>query len=263
MSMTMQIPEIGAEMLLNYLYPELEDRWIAHHDGTFYRNYNRDVLQVSEEEADVRLSRDSILGLLPQGLLSREEDLRKGDRAEKHKELELRLKVLSEAFLPFDTFSFRRRLKVERNVSELLNVKLSYLLKTYFGYNLDAEQNPYVREVAVLLPYIRERRGDFGLVRNILSSLFHCPVSMQERRYSELDSTRCWLPVIRYDLLVPGLSADGYRTLSADVQPLTDFLAEWFMPMEMKLELRVKQHDAQPRLDGEMILDYNTELSAE
>ena len=260
MSKTVEIPEIGAEMLLNYLYPELEDRWIAHHDGTFYRNYNRDVLQVSKEEADVRLSRDSILGLLPQGLLSQEEDLRKGDRAEKHKELELRLKVLSEAFLPFDTFAFRRMLKVERQVSGLLDVKLEYLLKTYFGFDLAAEQNPYVKEAAVLLPYIRERRGDFGLVRILLSSLFHCRVRMQERRYSQLDSTLCWLPVIRYELLMPNLSAEEFRKLCEELKPLSHFLSEWFMPMEVKLELRVKQHRVQPQVNSGLILDYNTEL---
>ena len=71
--MTPQISEISAEMLLGRLYPELEDRWTAHHDGTFYRNYSRDVMEVEPEIAEVWLSRDSILGLLPQGLISTEE----------------------------------------------------------------------------------------------------------------------------------------------------------------------------------------------
>ena len=129
MSYNVHIPEIGAEMLLNYLYPELEDQWTVRQEGTFYRNYNRDVLSLDPDTASVRLSRDGLLGLLPQGLLSQEEDLLSGDRKEKHKELEQHLKLLSEAFLPFDTFNFRRRLKVERSVSELLNGKLEWLLK--------------------------------------------------------------------------------------------------------------------------------------
>ena len=263
MNISQQIPEIGAEMLLNYLYPELEDRWIAHHDGTFYRNYNRDVLSVDVGQADVHLSRDGILGLLPQGLLSGEEDLRKGDRTERHKELELRLKVLSEAFLPFDTFSFRRMLKLERSVSQLLDIKLKYILKTCFDFDLDAQQNPYIRELAVLLPYIRERRGDFGQVRNLLASLFHCRVNMQEGRYSELESTQCWLPVMRYELLIPQLSAESYRALMADLKPLADFLSEWFVPMEVRLELLVKQYGVPSRLDQGLVLDYNTELTAD
>lgn len=260
MSYNVHIPEIGAEMLLNYLYPELEDQWTVRQEGTFYRNYNRDVLSLDPDTASVRLSRDGLLGLLPQGLLSQEEDLLSGDRKEKHKELEQHLKLLSEAFLPFDTFNFRRRLKVERSVSELLNGKLEWLLKSYFGFDLAAESNPYVKEVAVLLPYISRRRGDFGLIRNVLESLFHCPVNMQERRYSQLDSTRCWLPLIRYELLIPGLQAQEYRDLSAAIEPLTDFMAQWFMPMEIKLEIMVRQHGVAPAMGAPLTLDYNTEL---
>ena len=247
-------------MLLNYLYPELEERWTARHDGTFYRNYSRDVLSLDPDTASVRLSRDSLLKLLPQGLLSQEEDLLTGDRKEKHKELERQLNLLSEAFLPFDTFSFRRQLKVERIVSQLLDSKLAWLLKSYFDYDLMAETNPYVREVAVLLPYISSRRGDFGLVRNILESLFQCPVNMEERRYSQLDSTRCWLPLMRYELLIPDLQAGEYRDMSTAIEPLTEFLSQWFMPMEVKLKIQIRQHGVPPQMGAPLMLDYNTEL---
>ena len=258
--MKVQIPQISAEMLLSYLYPELEEKWIAHHEGTFYRNYNRDILSLSEEDAQVWLSRDSILSLLPQGLLSMEEDLKKGDWVEKHKELEMQLKILSDAFLPIDTFSFRRLLKIERQVSELLEDKLAYILRTYCGFDLDAEQNPYVREVAVLLPFVRHKRGDLGFVKNLLESVFHCQVTMQERRYSHIDSTLCWIPVVRYELLIPDLQAEGYRALMDDIKPLTDFLSEWFLPMEVRLEVLIKQHGVAPEIGAPLTLDYNTEL---
>ena len=258
--MKVQIPEIGAEMLLNYLYPELEDRWIAHHDGAFYRNYNRDVMELSPEENTVWLSRDGFLDLLPQGLLSREDFLKTGDIQEKHKELERQRRILSEAFLPFDTLAFRRRLKLERSVSELLEGKLSYVLKTYFGFHLDQEENPYVREFAVLLPYVRQWRGDFGLLKNLLSAVFHCGVALKEGRYSETDSTREWLPVVRYELLVPGLSAPQFQALHAQVKPLEAFLSEWFIPMEVRLELVLKEHPASSPLNARLTLDYNTEL---
>ena len=254
-----QIPEIGAEMLLNYLYPELEERWTARHDGTFYRNYNRDVLSLEPGEASVSLSRDSLLALLPQGLLTSEDGLKKGDKQEKHKELERQMKILSETFLPFDTLNFRRQLKTEREVSELLDGKLEYILKTYFGYDLAAEENPYVREFAVLLPCIRQRRGDFNLVRNLLSAIFQCGVSMSERRYSQSDSTRGWLPALRYELLIPGLSPGEVQALYRDLQPLSDFLCEWFMPVEVHLEIVIRQHLPERQLDG-LALDYNTEI---
>lgn len=70
------IPDISAEMLLNYLYPEAGTRWIAQNEGTFYRNYNSDVLSVDDEKMEVQTSRDSFMSLLPQGLLTLSTDLK-------------------------------------------------------------------------------------------------------------------------------------------------------------------------------------------
>lgn len=258
--MTTQIPEISAEMLLGCLYPELEDRWIAHHDGTFYRNYSRDVMEVDPESGTVWLSRDGFLDLLPQGLLSMEDELRQGDRLEKHKELELQRKRLSEAFLPLDTFAFRRQLRAERTVSALLDDKLTWLLKTYFGFNLASEKNPYVREFAVLLPYVRRWRGDFGLLRNLLSAVFQCRVDFHERRYSQTDSTRQWIPEVRYELLLPDLGANAVQSLYYELEPLKAFLSEWFIPLEVHLDIVIRHHGATPPVDRHLTLDYNTEL---
>ncbi len=260
MNLNQQIPEISAEMLLNFLYPDLEEKWIAHHDGTFYRNYNRDVLSVDPGEPRVWLSRDSLLRLLPQGLLSPEGELKTGDTEEKHDEIEYRLKVLSEAFLPFDTFTFRRHLKVEHGVSDLLRDKWDHILKTCFGFDLKGEKNPYVRTFAVLLPGIRRWRGDFDLLRSLLADVFRCEVKLLERRYSETDSTKAWLPEVRYELLIPDLSPEEFRTLQADILPLRDFLSEWFVPLDVRLEIIAKHHGASAGLNGQLTLDYNTEL---
>ena len=260
MNLNQQIPEISAEMLLNFLYPDLEGKWIAHHDGTFYRNYSRDVLSVDPDEAQVWLSRDSLLRLLPQGLLSAESELKTGDPDEKHDEIEQRLKVLSEAFLPIDTFTFRWHLKAEHSVAELLGGRLDYVLKTCFGFDLQAEQNPYVRSVAVLLPFVRRWKGDFDFLRSLLADAFHCDVKLLERRYSETDSTQAWLPEVRYELLIPDLSPEEFRALQADILPLRDFLAEWFVPMDVRLEIIAKHHNASAGLNGQLTLDYNTEL---
>lgn len=260
MKKTTQIPEIGAEMLLNYLYPELQEKWTAHHDGTFYRNYNRDIMEIDPDAMTVWLSRDGFLDLLPQGLLSKEDEFKTGDIQEKHKDLDMQRRILSEAFLPFDSISFRSRLRLESEISKMLSDKLGYILRTYFHYDLAAEKNPYVREFALLLPYIRHWRGDTYLIQNLLSALFHCEVTFTLRRYSESDSTRAWLPCIRYDLLMPNLTGEEYRTLNSDLQPLAEFLSEWFLPAETRLELRIKHHRAAPSLNTDMILDYNTEL---
>lgn len=258
--MNTQIPEIGAEMLLGYLYPELEARWTARCDGTFYRNYSPDILELEPDTAEVWLSRDGLLKLLPQGLLSPEDDLRKKGGNKSHDEVMQRLTVLREAFLPIDSLGFRNRLRAERSVSELVGGKLDYVLKTYFDFDLAAEENPYVREFAVLLPGIGRRRGDYGLLRQLLAAMFHCEVTLSERRYSASDSTKQWLPALRYELQMPGLTAGEVQALYRDLQPLTEFLGEWFVPMELHLEIVVRQHTKEPGPDGGRTLDYNTEL---
>ena len=258
--METNIPQVRAEMLLNFLYPELEDRWVARCEGTFYRNYNQDILSLTPEENEVALSRDGFLNLLPKGLLSMEDELRQGDIQDKHKELEEQLKLLREAFLPFDSLAFRRQLKIERQLSDLLDEKLSLILKAYFGYDLAAEQNPYVRPFAVLLPYVRQLRGDFGMIRRLLSAVFGCPVRFIERRYSELDSTRYWMPSVRYELLVPDLPAATCRQLYESLDPLKNFLAEWFLPLECHLELALRQPETAEPVSGGAVLDYNIEL---
>ena len=64
------LSQIRAEVLLNYLYPEMEDQWIAINKGTFYRNYNQDALAIEEKESKAILARDGFLRLLPEGLLT-------------------------------------------------------------------------------------------------------------------------------------------------------------------------------------------------
>lgn len=247
-------------MLLDYLYPELEEKWIVRYDGTFYRNYSHDAMEISPEESTVWLSRDGLLDLLPQGLLSMEDDLKTGDKQEKHRQLDLQRRVLSEAFLPFDSVSFRRLLKVEKKVSELLSDKLAYVLKTFFGFDIEAEENPYVKEFAILLPYVRHWRGDMEMLRRLLSSVFDCEVVRRDGRYSEEDSTRAWIPSVRFELRIPNLTAEEFKALQKDVLPLRVFLSEWFIPAEVRLEILVKHHSASPVLNENMILDYNTEL---
>ena len=256
------ISQIGAEMLLNYLYPEMEGEWIVEDKGSFYRNYNMDILALYAEEKRVELSRDGFLQLLPQGLITNEDDLRKAkDIPAKTKELEQRQHLLEEAFLPLDVLHFHRFLKMERIVSGVLNQKMEYLLKQYFGFDLAAEQNQYVREIAVLLPFAKELRGDFPRLRNVMEEIFKCEVNMTEGRYSESDSTVRWIPRVRYDLLIPGLDAEAYRTLSAEVQPFADFLREWFVPAEVLCQVNIKEYGQPQQTDTRLTLDYNTELA--
>lgn len=252
--------EISAELLLNLLYPELKDKWIVKNKGTFYRNYNSDVLSIHEEYHHVDLSRDGFLKLLPQGLLTNDDELKGENFAEKYENLAKRQLLLQEAFKPFDSFVFRRRLDIESKVSELLNTKIDYLLKKYFHYDRSKEKNPYIKSIAVILPYISKLRANFGLIKDLLKTVIGCEVEITTGRYSEKDNTRYWLPWLRYDLLISNLTNTEYNELRRDILALEQFINEWFIPFDVKCNLRIKQHNYPCHLDRNLTLDYNTEL---
>ena len=255
-----RIPEVGAEMLLNYLYPELTHEWIVSNKGSFYRNYSDDIMSLYLKERQVELSRDGFLKLLPEGVLTNDDEFKKVDVAEKYKILKRREHLLNEAFLPFDTFYFRYFMMVEQQVADLLNTKLEYILNQYFGFNLEAEKNPYVRRVAVLLPFAKQWRGDFPMIRNLLAGLFGCEVEMRQGRYSFSDTTQCRLPLVRYDLLIDGLEAEKFRELYSQLMPLNDFITEWFMPMEVVCQIKIKEHNQPQQVNTRLVLDYHSEL---
>ena len=194
---TNNIPEIRAEILLNYLYPEAGGQWIAQNRGTFFRNYSSDLLALDDEKMEVETARDGFLRLLPQGLLTQNTDLKGEDAAEQFKKMQLRLRLLHEAFKPIDTFRLRDSLFLERQVDSLLQSKISYILSIWFGIDLSQLESPYVREAAMLLPYVSRRRGDFGFVARLLQVLMKCEVSVKTGRYSHTDTTRRWLPMVR------------------------------------------------------------------
>lgn len=261
MNVSYDISQISAEMLLNYLYPELGEKWIVRSAGTFYRNYNNDHLSVYEDTEEVVLARDGFLKLLPEALLSDENELKGGHVSEKYPKIKRKKMIFREAFVPFDTIIFRQKLRIEQQVSDLLNTKLDYLLKNYFHYDLAVETNPYVKEIAVLLPFMSKLRADFGVVAKILGYLFKCKIQLKQGRYSHVDSTRYWIPKVEYQLLIPDLSSEEYCKLNEDIEPLRQFITEWMMPAEVRCEITIKHHH-QPQKVGEgMILDYNTEFT--
>jgi hypothetical protein len=255
--------DISAEMLLNHLYPDMEEQWKVQNMGTFYRNYNCDVLSWNAETKEVQVARDGFARLLPQGLLFQNDSLKGDDKEHGISEQNSRMRLLRDMFQPFDTFAFRQKLTIERQVSALLDSKLEYVLKTYFHFDLAAEQNPYVREMGVLLPFVRNMRGDLLLIRDLLAALLGCEVTMTKGRYSHTDNTRCWLPMVKYELLVSHLAAEQYLQLSESIEPLRLFLQEWLLPFEVKSLLAVKWHYRPARIGKSMVLDYDAACVAE
>lgn len=253
--------EISAEMLLNYLYPEADRKWNARYKGTFYRNYNRDMISHDADAGEVVLTRDGMLRLLPDAVFTDVDELRSRNKVAAHAKMVARRNLLNEAFAPFDTVNFSYNLRIERKVSALLNQKLSYVLRTYFSFDIDAEENPYVRETAALLPFVSSKRGDLAFVTTLLRSLYDCEVEMDlSHRYSNTDSTREWMPMVRYNILLTGMNSETYIRETELLKPLAAFIREWFIPFDVKCRISFKQHGIMPTTDGLLVLDYNTEL---
>ena len=254
------LSEVSAEMLINYLYPEIDEQWKVQNMGIFYRNYTRDLLTYDDDTYDIWVARDGFIKLLPQGMLFSSQGMKKGQHKANTKKQTAKLRMLNDLFQPFDTFAFRRKLAIERQVSELLDTKLEYVLKTYFHYDLTAETNDYVREMARLLPFISRLRGDLLLVRNILASLFKCEVTCRHGRYSETDNTQRWLPMMTYELLIEEMTAEEYQQMTASMEPLKQFISEWLIPFDVKCDIVVKWHNQLPLTNQNLVLDYNSEL---
>ena len=232
-------------MLLAYLYPELTGQWMVRHAGTFYRNYNSDIMALYEDEPTVVLSRDGFLQLLPQGLFT-------GLASEQ-------MKLLKDAFVPFDAYWFNTKLQVELQVSQLLEYKLAIVLRTFFDFDLAAQTNPFVRKAAVLLPFVRSKRGDWNFIRDMLSVLAGCPVTMRRGRYSEKDSSVAALPQVQYELQIPALTTEQYNRLAQDMQPLFDFIREWLIPFEVVAQFNIKDYQLSTVGQG-LTLNYNTRI---
>ena len=250
------LSEISAEMLLTYLYPELAGKWIPRHAGTFYRNYNSDVMALYEEEPTVVLSRDGFLQLLPKGLLTTDDK----EKSDTDAEQQQRIRLLQDAFLPFDTYWFNRKIQVELQISDMLRTKLEYLLKEYFYFDLSAEANAYVRQAAALLPFVKNKRGDFHFIEELLSTLIHCETEMTVGRYSNSDTTKSWLPKVNFNLMIGGLSAGEYRSIQSDLEPLYAFIREWLVPMEVVCYFNIKEYGWPQHIDERLTMDYNTKL---
>lgn len=238
------ISALRAEVLLNHLYPEQSDSWIVTNKGTFYRNYIEDVLQLDAKLSQVSLSRDGLLRLLPQGLVSTKDELKEAE----------------ELFVPFDSWRFRDSLRAEEDFAYLLENKLNIILKTYYGVDIEAETNPLVREMMKLLPLASSIRGNFHKIGDILMALLNQRVSTHITCYNWSDKTVDTQPMVCYKVWVPELTSESYKELEKNIEALKNFLVEWFIPFDTYCAIEIKA-EKNTSLNNAMLLNYNTKLS--
>ena len=232
------ISEIRAEVQLNHLYPEQTDSWIVRDKGTFYRNYSSDILQLEEKLSQVSLSRDGLLRLLPQGLVGPEGE---------------------ELFIPFDSWRFREGIRAEEDLASLLENKLDILLKTYYGVDITAEENPYVREIMKVLPLASRLRGNYYKIGDILNVILNKRVTTHISCYNWSDKTAHTQPMVSYKVWVADLNEESYNELAKNIEALKNFLVEWLIPFDTRCTVELKTEKC-ASLNNKMLLNYNTKL---
>jgi hypothetical protein len=67
--------------------------------------------------------------------------------------------------------------------------------------------------------------------------------------------------MVRYDLVIPGLTPEAFKTIDKEIEPLREFLCEWMIPFEVWCEIVIKEYDVPSQTDTRLTLGYNTELS--
>ncbi len=255
--------EISAEMLLGYLYPDDVNRlWNVSCKGTFYRNYNNDYLSFNPKTRKLELARDGFLKTLPNGMLHGEDELTGStDRRERFEDLQWEDTLQKEAFSPFDSFTFRHSLLLEKTIGELLSYKTEYILKSYYDIDLSKEPDPMVRDFAKLLPMLHSRRGNADLTKLILSDMLHCDVELDlSHRYSDDESDKAWMPYAIYTLIIPGLTATEYQEKIKSLEPLKHFIQDRLIPFDVVFELRIRDRRNADEDIPARILDYNYQI---
>ncbi len=257
MSKIDQVPEnqeLKAELLLSSYFPEVNE-WDAQYGSFFSRNYSGDLRSCNGETQTVMLSRNGMYDILPEKLFFDDTELRfleTRDFAFKISEVYEEEKNIKAYFLPFDSYFFNQSLRLERIVTHILDNKTKLMLKLLFDYDIDAEENPYVRMLAPLLIHVTDIRADIDLITKILSIILNCKV---ECRILCPDQVLFIVNKLQLD-------SKGYAAFMKDLKPLFNFVQYWLMPMETECDYRVKDFEQKFILSDEraLVLDYNTQI---
>ena len=252
--------QTSAQMLLGLLYPELSDKWIVRMKGGFYRNYNEDAMEVDPDGKTVVLSRGSMLDLLPSGIFSYEGEIRASDAKARDEEIHKRIDTVREAFVPLDSVIFHNSVRADIAAREAMESGTAFLLKTYFGFDIEAEENPYIRRVAPMLLNVKALRGDISFIRLMLSILTGCRVLCRKGWYSGVGTDRCRVPAVWFDIVREGLSAEEYAAEAGLIEELADFIREWFVPFDVHCEIALKDARSGNEAGERRLLNYNAHI---
>ena len=246
--------ELSAEQLLAVFYPDIKE-WTADYGSFFSRNYSGDMTSCDPKAKRVSLSRNGIYDILPEKMFFDPNELRNKESrafAQRVAELYEEERNIQNYFQPFDSYFFNRSLNVRMNAGRLLDDKTELLLKLLFDYDIRTEKNPYVRLLAPVLLQVTELRADFDRLSVMFAAIIGCDV---DYRMPSQDR-------VLFTVHKPQLNSREYADFMLLLKPFFDFVQEWFVPMEMDCDYKVKDYRQPFVLSDEraLVLDYNTHI---
>ncbi len=249
--------EMKAETLISQM--DINEDLDVRMQGIFFRNYSDDLICVGNEDNKItlELSRDSIFHLLPEGLFFKEDQLKKTDdksnfdfNKEQH-ELKKRKKAVLSFFRPFDTEYFKLTLELEKKLNALAEKGNTVFTEALWDDFEPDTNNEYISKIKPLLPFISQLRGNLPLLADILRNIFLA----EKVEWTILRSlyVRCIIHKER-------LSKEEYQKMDKEIVVFFGFFRQWFLPVEVEYDYRIKDYKQSFILGNTLILDYNTHL---
>ena len=244
------LEEIKAETLIAASGIETIEDFTIRSSGIFYRNYSGDCM--NNERNTINVSRNSLYHLLPEGLFIKENSLTKKTFQEQHDKLKEIKENISLFFQPFDSTFFKLTFEFEKNLQAIADKGNSVFLPDFvFEEPVVENPNPYIRRIMVLLPFVYELRGNIPLLKDILKNVLAA---------QKVDAIKKNPFFLRFIIHKERLSKQQFLKMDRDVEVFFDFFQQWFLPVEIECDFRIKDYKEASALRKILILDYNTHL---
>jgi len=247
--------EVKAETLVSQM--EIPEDFGLRWNGIFFRNYSDDLMNVKEEDNKtvIELSRDGIFQLLPEGLFFDENHLKKKNKGYDFKkeqtEIEKLKKSMMSFFNPFDAHYFDLNIGMEKVLNNISQGGNSLFIKAFESELEINTDNEYILKLKKILPFASYLRGNLTLLIDILKNIFSVE-KIEIRKIKPL--------FLRFIVHKGGLTKEEFLSMDEKSSAFFDFFSQWFLPVEIEYDYKIKSYKDTFKLGNTLILDYNTYL---
>lgn len=224
--------------------------------GVFSRNYSEDLIGIDYEENKpvVKLSRDGVFHLLPEGLFFEEnriKSIHKNDFNVEYEQFNEEKKSIEQFFQAFDIVHFKLGLEMEKKLNDILQKGNTVFTSAFLDDQKTDSDNEYISKIKILLPFVSQLRGNLALLTELLENVFSA---------KKVEPKRIQPFRIQFIIHKENLSKEEYLLMDKNTNTFFDFFRHWFLPVEMECDYRIKDYTSSFTLGNTSLLDYNTHL---